>query len=297
MAQPQPLNTPPGGFTVTLRRMDPTADTSLTRAARGLPGAPSIVGGGPLGWLAGLGLAGRTLLECLALYGNIVLGRERLDLPAFTAALRQAGLSILPAVTLVAAALGVILGRQAVNVLENLNFPGVLLFTITYAVVLELVPILVGVLVAGRAGVALAVRHATLVVTGQMDGLLVSGINPIRYVTGPVLLAMLAMSFAFLVWGSLVTVGTAYLWLFLFSEVPPYQLLDAVRGTLGPYDLREAIAKPLVFALVIALIATVNGTVAGRDPELIGEAATRTMIAAVTSILLIDLLFALWPEA
>jgi len=277
--------------------MDPGAETPLNPANRGLPRAPSATGGGVLGWLAGVGLAARTLLECLALYANIVLGRERLDLPAFTAALRQAGLSILPAVTLVAAALGVILGRQAVSVLQNLNLPGVLLRTVTYAVVLELVPILVGVLVAGRAGVALAVRHATLVVTGQMDGLLVGGINPIRYVTGPVLLAMLAMSFAFLVWGSLVTVGTAYLWLFFFSDVPPYQLVDAVRNTLGPQDLREALAKPLVFAVVIALIATVNGTIAGRDPELIGDAATRTMIAAVTSILLIDLLFVLWPEA
>ncbi|MBK1631934.1 hypothetical protein CKO31_14555 [Thiohalocapsa halophila] len=277
--------------------MDPAPETPLNPAKRGLPGAPSATGGGALGWLAGVGLAARTLLECLALYGNIVLGRERLDLPAFTAALRQAGLSILPAVTVVTAALGVILGRQAVNVLQNLNLPGVLLRTVTYAVVLELVPILVGVLVAGRAGVALAVRHATLVVTGQMDGLLVGGINPIRYVTGPVLLAMLAMSFAFLVWGSLVTVGTAYLWLFFFSDVPPYQLVDAVRNTLGPQDLREALAKPLVFAVVIALIATVNGTIAGRDPELIGDAATRTMIAAVTSILLIDLLFVLWPEA
>jgi phospholipid/cholesterol/gamma-HCH transport system permease protein len=277
--------------------MEPSAEIHRTRANRRLQGTPSATGGGPIGWLAGLGLAGRTLLECLALYGNIILGRERLDLPAFTVALRQAGLSILPAVTVVAAALGLILGRQAAMVLQNLNFPGVLLFTITYAVVLELVPVLVGVLVAGRAGVALAVRHATLVVTGQMDGLLVSGVNPIRYVTGPVLLAMLAMSFAFLVWSSLVTVGTAYLWLFVYADVPPYQLVDAVRTTLGPYDLREAIAKPLVFAVVIALIATVNGTIAGRDPELIGEAATRTMIAAVTSILLLDLLFVLWPEA
>ncbi|WP_295542294.1 ABC transporter permease [uncultured Thiohalocapsa sp.] len=276
--------------------MSPATPPSPKRR-RGLPSAQSAIGGGVLGWLAGIGLAARTLLECLALYGSIILGRGRLDLPAFTAALRQAGLSILPAVTLVAAALGVILGRQAVSVLQNLNLPGVLLYTMTYAVVLELVPILVGVLVAGRAGVALAVRHATLVVTGQMDGLLVSGINPIRYVTGPVLLAMLLMSFAFLVWGSLVTVGTAYLWLFLFSDVPPYQLLDAVRNTLGANELREAIAKPLVFAAVIALIATVNGTIAGRDPELIGAAATRTMIAAVTSILLIDLLFVLWPEA
>ncbi|MCG6942647.1 MAG: ABC transporter permease [Thiohalocapsa sp.] len=276
--------------------MDASTDPLMPKAARALRRGPPSTLGGPLGWLAGVGLAWRTLLECLTLYGNIIIGRERLDLPAFTAALRQAGLSILPAVTLVTAALGVILGRQAGKVLESFNFPGALLFTITYAVVIELVPILVGVLVAGRAGVALAVRHATLVVTGQMDGLLVSGINPIRFVTGPTLLAMLAMSFAFLVWGSLVTVGAAYLWLFFFSDVPPYQLIDAVRSTLGPGDVREAVTKPLVFAVVIALIATVNGTVAGRDPEAIGEAATRTMIAAVTSILLIDLLFVLWPE-
>jgi phospholipid/cholesterol/gamma-HCH transport system permease protein len=277
--------------------MEATTERSMPKAARALRHPPPSILGGPLGWLAGIGLAARTLLECVALYANIAIGRERLDLPAFTAALRQAGLSILAAVTLVAAALGAILGRQAGNVLGNLNFPGAVLFTITYAVVLELVPILVGVLVAGRAGVALAVRHATLVVTGQMDGLLVSGINPIRFVTGPVLLAMVAMSFAFLVWGSLVTVGTAYLWLFLFSDVPPYQLVNAVRGALEPSDVREALIKPFVFAVVIALIATVNGSLAGRDPEAIGEAATRTMIAAVTSILLIDLLFALWPEA
>jgi phospholipid/cholesterol/gamma-HCH transport system permease protein len=277
--------------------MDPTSVSSRRRHVRALRTAPSSPVDGVLDRLAGLGLAARTLIECLGLYLDILLGRDRLDLPALTAALRQAGLSILPAVTLVTAALGVILGRQAAAVLDNFNFPGALLFTITYAVVMEFVPLLVGVLVAGRAGVALAVRHATLVVTGQMDGLLVSGVNPLRFVTGPTLLAMLAMSFGFLVWGSLVTVGTAFLWLFLFSDVPPYQLIDAVRNTLGPYDVREAVTKPLVFAVVVALIATVNGSIAGRDPEAIGEAATRTMIGAVTSILLIDLLFVLWPEA
>jgi phospholipid/cholesterol/gamma-HCH transport system permease protein len=269
----------------------------MPSVSRNADAAPSSPFDGVIGRLAALGLAARTLLLCAGLYLDILLGRDRLDLPALTAALRQAGLSILPAVTLVSAALGVILGRQAASVLESFNFPGALLFTMTYAVVKELMPLLVGVLVAGRAGVALAVRHATLVVTGQMDGLLVSGVNPVRFVTGPVLLAMLVMSFAFLVWGSLVTVGTAFLWLFLFSDVPPYQLIDAVRNALGPDDIREALIKPLVFAVVVALIATVNGTIAGRDPEAIGEAATRTMIGAVTAILFIDLLFVLWPDA
>jgi phospholipid/cholesterol/gamma-HCH transport system permease protein len=52
----------------------------------------------------------------------------------------------------------------------------------------------------------------------------------------------------------------------------------------------------MVFALVIAVIATVNGSRAGRDPEGIGDAATQTMIGAVTSILLIDLLYVLMPK-
>ncbi|MBS1202068.1 MAG: hypothetical protein H6R22_577, partial [Chromatiaceae bacterium] len=41
--------------------------------------------------------------------------------------------------------------------------------------------------------------------------------------------------------------------------------------------------------LLIALIATINGTAAGRDPLSVGEAATRTMIGAVAAILLADL--------
>lgn len=250
---------------------------------------------GAFGWLEELGLAAVTLQLCAGLYGRILTGRGRLDLPAFAAALRQSGLSILPAITLVAAAVGLILGHQTANVLDDFDLPGLFLFSISYAVVMELIPLLVGILVAGRAGVALAVRQATLVVTGEMDGLLVCGIHPIPYTTGPVLLAMLLMSFAFAVWGSLVTLVSASAWLALMASVPPALFIDAVRQTLSPADLAVALSKPPLFALLIALIATVNGTMAGRDAEGIGRAATRTMIGAVTTILLVDLAFALRP--
>jgi len=246
------------------------------------------------GWIERLGLAAITLKLCLEHYAGILIGRERLDLPMFTAALRQAGLSMLPAITLVMAAAGVILGRQAAAVLQDFNLPSLVLLSISYAVITELIPLLVGIMVAGRAGVALAVRQASLVVSGQMDGLLVSGVNPIKFTTAPVLLAMLVMSFAFAVWGSLVTLGTALLWLLSVTDVDPADLLDALRTALTPADLAKAIAKPMTFALLIALIATSYGSTAGRDPEGISDAATRTMIAGVTTILLVDLGFALW---
>ena len=274
--------------------MPPAAARQRQPAARS-PGE-SNAGAVALGWVERLGLAAITLKLCLAHYLAILLGRQRLDLPAFAAALRQSGLSILPAITLVTAAVGIILGRQAAQALDGFNLPSLVLLSISYAVVMELIPLLVGIMVAGRAGVALSVRQATLVVSGQMDGLLVSGVNPIVFSAAPVLLAMLTMSFAFAVWGSLVTLGTAGVWLLAVADVNPADLIDALRLSLTPADLAEALSKPLLFALVIALIATVNGSSAGRDPEGISEAATRTMVGAVTTILLIDLLFALWPN-
>jgi phospholipid/cholesterol/gamma-HCH transport system permease protein len=252
--------------------------------------APDRPFAGAAGRVEGLGLAALTLLGCLGLYGRILLGRSRLDLPAFAAALRQSGLSILPAITLVAAAVGAILGHQTESVLERFNLPGLVLLPITYGLVMELVPVLVGILVAGRAGVALAARQATLSVTGEVDGLLVSGIHPIRFTVAPVLLAMLVMSFGFVVWVSLVTFAAAFLWLWVQASIPPALFLDALVQTLTPSDLLEALGKPLLFALLIALIATVNGTAAGREPQGIGEAATRTMIGAVAAILVTDLL-------
>jgi phospholipid/cholesterol/gamma-HCH transport system permease protein len=248
-----------------------------------------------LNGLERLGLAAVTLKLCAQLYLDILLGRAQLDLPAFAAALRQSGLAVLPALTLVAAAGGIILGHQASQILALIDLPGLILVPIIYAVVLELIPVLIGILVAGRAGVALAARQATLVANGQVDGLLVSGLNPIQFTTGPVLPAMLAMSFALTVWGNLVALGAAMLWLVIVADVPLYLFNDALRQALEPLDLLEALTKPLIFALVIALIATTNGTAAGRDVAGVGQAATETMIAAVTSILLIDLVFVLAP--
>jgi phospholipid/cholesterol/gamma-HCH transport system permease protein len=104
---------------------------------------------------------------------------------------------------------------------------------------------------------------------------------------------MLMMSFAFVIWGSLVTFAAAILWLWTSSGVPPTLFLDALQRAISPSDLLVAIGKPLIFAILVALIATVNGTIAGRDPTAIARAATRTMIGAVTAILLTDLAFIL----
>jgi phospholipid/cholesterol/gamma-HCH transport system permease protein len=253
---------------------------------------PPPVDGAP-GALQQLGLAGIALRDCLSLYLRILVGRESLDLPALAAALRGAGLSVLPALTLVSAAVGVILGAQTESFLGRFDLPGLVLLSIGYIVSVELAPILTGILVAGRAGVALAVRQATMLAGEELDGLLICGIDPVQFTLGPTLLAMLVMSFAFAVWSSLIAFAAAGIWLWTMAGIGPALYLDALRASFEPGDLMAAFLKPPVFALIIALIATVNGNLAGRDPRGASRAATRTMIGAVTAILLADVLFVL----
>lgn len=259
-------------------------------------GPPALAAPAGLGLLGALGLAAITLATCARHVVAVLAGRARLDLPALAAALRQSGLSMLPALTVIAVVAGLILGQQSARVLNQFALPSPLLLSVTYALIIELIPILVGILVAGRAGVALAVRQAGMINNGQADGLLVCGLDPIEFTTPPVLLAMLFLSFAFMVWASLLALLALFGWLFLTAEIPPALFTASLRAALTPVDLLLALSKPLAFALAVALIATVNGIGAGRGPEGAAQAATRTMIGAVGAILLIDLGYLLWPR-
>ena len=251
---------------------------------------------GPTGALQRLGLAARALASCVGLYVDILLGRERLDLPALAHWLRVGGLSMLGSISLLSGALGMILAIQVEHALATLNLPSLMLGALTVGVVHHLVPVLVGVLVAGRVGVAMAARQAAMLGSGELDGLLINGIDPIRFTLGPALLAMLAMSFALSVWGIGITLASAFLWLQASSAISPALFVDVLTDTIAPRDLVAAFGKPMLFALLIGLIATVNGSSVGRDVSGIGEAATRTMIGAVTAILLVNLAFVLlWP--
>ena len=82
-------------------------------------------------------------------------------------------------------------------------------------------------------------------------------------------------------------------WLWGRAGVPPALFIDALGQSMDLADLVEALAKPLIFAVSVAVIASVCGLAAGRDPDGLGRAATRTMIGAVTAILLTDLVFVL----
>ncbi len=241
--------------------------------------------------LENIGFAGLVLWECLIMYGRLLLGRGRLDLKVLANEIRTVGLSPLPIVTLVAVAVGIIVGIQAGKVLEQINLPELLLGSVGVSVVREFAPLLVGIFVAGRSGVALAVRIGSMATNREIDGLIVCGVNPLHYTVGPALLAMLLMSFALSVWTAVTVLGVTGVYLWYETGIPLVVFRDSVTSTIGAADLVQGVVKPVTFALLVTLIAAVNGGQARRDSGGISRAATQTMVWAIVAIVLTDLLF------
>jgi phospholipid/cholesterol/gamma-HCH transport system permease protein len=233
------------------------------------------------------------LRDCFRLYRDVALGRGRLDLKVFVDDLRETGLSILFRVTLVAVVVGLIVGKETENILGTVNVPGLLIGTIGLAIITEFSPLLVGLFVAGRSGVALAVRIGSMILNHEVDGLVVCGINPIQYTVGPMLLAMLLMSFGLAVWTALIVVGVTAAWLWFRVGISWSLFLESLKSVLEFTDVLVSVVKPMVFSVFIALIAAVNGSRVSRRVEAVSSAATRTMISAIAAILLINLLFVL----
>lgn len=238
-----------------------------------------------------IGYAASVLWECLLLYTLIIVGRERLDLPRFSRDSYDLGLAILPGVSIIAASIGLILGIQTEHLLAKVDVPGLALGVFADAVVVEFAPLLIGILVASRAGVELAVRIGTMLNRREIDGLIVSGVNPVHFTVGATLLAVLLMSVSLLVWAQLVLFTASGLWLTLVDAIPPGFYVNALAQSLPPTDLLIGVAKVLSFALLTTLIAATEGGTVNHHPGGLSQAASRTMLKSIAWILITDVLF------
>jgi len=74
-------------------------------------------------------------------------------------------------------------------------------------VVREFAPLIVGILIAGRSGSALAARFSTMMINQEVDALRVIGISPVRFLVAPALFAMMVMVPCLTIWANIVALA------------------------------------------------------------------------------------------
>ena len=136
-----------------------------------------------------VGFAGVLFAESLlwTLFGR--MRQQPVRLNAVFAQMMQVGIQALPIVTVLAATIGLMLAIQSLYSLRLFGAESFATVGIALSVVREFAPLVVGILIAGRSGSALAARFSTMVINQEIDALRVIGISPVRYLVAPALIA------------------------------------------------------------------------------------------------------------
>ena len=164
------------------------------------------------------------------------------------------------------------------------------------SLVRELGPVLTALLVAGRAGSAMAAEIASMVVTEQLDGLRMMSVEPLDFVVSPkalaMVLAMPLLASLFVVFG----VGGGYLVGVVVLGGDGGNYLSSLESAVNfRDDVLGGLLKASIFGVLVALVATYRGFTAAPTSAGVSAAATSTVVTASVATLIFDyFITALW---
>ncbi len=224
----------------------------------------------------------------------IVMGRARsqpVRISATFARAMEVGIGALPIVTLMSLTIGIMLAIQSIYSLRIFGAEDQAVVGIGFAVVREFGPLITGILVAGRTGSSLAARIGTMRISQEIDALTVMGIEPVRFIVVPALIAMVIMVPLLAFWADLVMLAGAgwYIGVDIGTSMPAY--IERLTEIVHIGDVMHGIYKSMMFSVLITLVGVINGIGVTGGAEGVGKMTTRSVVLAISSIIVTDMIF------
>jgi phospholipid/cholesterol/gamma-HCH transport system permease protein len=181
-----------------------------------------------------------------------------------------------------------VLGLQGYNTLRRFGSDGALGTVVALVLVRELGPVLAALMIAARAGSAMAAELGSMQSTEQIDALTVMAINPVQYLVSPRVLAGV-ISFPLLVsvfdvvgifGGYMVGVG--------LMGAPSAAYFNGIAANMDGHDIMTGIYKALLFAVVVTWVCCYKGYHAERMATGVSRATTEAVVLSSALILAFD---------
>jgi phospholipid/cholesterol/gamma-HCH transport system permease protein len=249
--------------------------------------------------LGGGALANVSELGRFAVFGvrvGAAGARRPLRLRRFLDELYTIGVLSLSIVCVSGIVVGGVLGFQGYHTLVRFGAESQLGAVVGLVLIRELGPVLTALLVAGRAGSAVAAEIGTMVATEQLDGLRMMSVDPIHLVVTPKALAMLVVMPLL----SALFIGFALVGGYLVgSEVlgvdPASYFTSLESATRFREDVLGSLLKSVLFGGLVGLVATYRGYISEPTSAGVSRATTQTVVIASVATLILDyVVTALW---
>ena len=214
-------------------------------------------------------------------------------LPLTMQQMRAIGVDSLPLVAIVAGFIGAVTAFQSFYQL----FAGVQLSVIGLIVrqmiILELGPLLTGLVLTGRVGARMTAEIGTMRVTEQIDALETLAYDPIAYLVVPRILAALIMLPILTIIANAVGLGSAYFIAVTATDVMPSQFVEGLQLGFSTFQVIYSLIKAVLFGFAIAFFCSYEGYIAETGAEGVGRSTAKAVVVASVAILVLDAITAL----
>jgi phospholipid/cholesterol/gamma-HCH transport system permease protein len=199
------------------------------------------------------------------------------------------GVESLPVTTMTTFFTGMVLALQTgASSKHFFNEPLFVGTVVSFAMVMELSPVMTALVVAGRAGAAIAAELGTMKVTEQIDALYTLGTDPVRYLVIPRVAAFI------LVLPILTIVadfsGTFGGWVVAYAKlgIPTSVYTADIFDNMEIRHFMHGFLKTFVFAGIISFISCFKGVTTSGGAEGVGKSTTAAVVLSMASVLIMD---------
>lgn len=200
------------------------------------------------------------------------------------------GWKSMPVICLTAAFTGMVLALQGYPTLRKVGSEAFLGPMVAFSLILELGPVLSALMLTGRAGSSITAQIGIMRINDQIDALELMGLNPVRYLVVPNLIAfVVAMPLLSAVFDVIAIFGGYLLGVRVlglnagayFGEMNNYVVL---------HDILTGIWKSMSFGALIAAVCCYKGFYSRFGAEGVSLATTQAVVDASVLILIADYL-------
>lgn len=235
------------------------------------------------------------LAETLRQTAAVVTRRKRLPAGAFVHQAVTLGVDALFIVGLLSFLMGMTLAFQGAIQLSRFGAGVYVVDLIGVSVVREFAPIMTAVLLAGRAGAAIAAELGTMRAGSEIDALSAMGVSPVRFLVLPRLAALTATQPALTLLAMFLGIGGGMVVAALALDMAPAVFTARIVDRIALGDFVHGVGKSVIFAWIIGVTGAFFGLHSHGNAGAVGAATTRTVVVCIFFVLLVDAAFATAP--
>ncbi|MCG2722203.1 MAG: ABC transporter permease [Thermodesulfovibrionales bacterium] len=206
----------------------------------------------------------------------------------------EIGVRSLPVVLVTAIFTGMVFALQTYTGFKRFGAEAVVGTVVALSMTRELGPVLTGLIVAGRAGAAMAAELGTMRVTEQIDALETLATNPVKYLVVPRLIAGALMLPALALVADLIGIIGGYFITVGLFDTSSVVYWKRTWNYLEMSDIYNGLIKAAFFGASISLVSCYKGFYTRGGAEGVGKATTGAVVISSMTILISDYFLSVW---